>query len=57
MRFAELFLDEDDALIFGRMRRKRHSSVYDSVGVISAGEAEYAVSVAKTLVQKIEMLI
>lgn len=27
VKFAELFLDESDALVFDRMRRKRHSSV------------------------------
>ena len=36
--------------------RKRHSSVYDAAGIISAAEAEVAVSAAEALVQKIAML-
>ena len=35
VKFAELFLDKQDAIIFDRMRRKRHSSVYDMAGSIS----------------------
>jgi uncharacterized protein (UPF0332 family) len=44
VKFAELFLDKQDAIIFDRMRRKRHSSVYDMAGSISETEAESAVS-------------
>ena len=43
--------------IFDRMRHKRHSPVYDAVGVISAVEAEFAVSAAEALVQKVAMLL
>ena len=57
VKFAGLFLGEGDVLIFDRMRRKRHSSVYDAVGVISAAEAEFAVSAAEALVQKVAMLL
>ena len=35
VKFAELFLDNQDAIIFDRMRRKRHSSVYDMAGSVS----------------------
>lgn len=31
IRFAKLFLKEDDVIMFG-MRRKRHNAVYGSVG-------------------------
>ncbi len=57
VRFAELFLNEGDIFIFDRMRRKRHSLVYDTAGAISGVEAEFAVRAAETLMQKIETLL
>jgi uncharacterized protein (UPF0332 family) len=57
VKFAELFLDKQDAIIFDRMRRKRHSSVYDMAGSISETEAESAVSHAEVLIRKIEYLL
>jgi uncharacterized protein (UPF0332 family) len=57
VKFAELFLDKQDAVTFDRMRRKRHSSVYDMAGSISETEAESAVSHAKGLIRKIEDLL
>jgi len=54
VRFVELFLDEEIVIIFDRMRRKRHSTVYDAAGTISKREAENAVDTAENLVQKIE---
>jgi len=57
VKFAELFLDKQDAIIFDRMRRKRHSSVYDMAGSISETEAESAVSHAEVLIHKIEDLL
>lgn len=57
VRFAELFLDEEIVIIFDRMRRKRHSTVYDTAGTISKREAENAVDAAKKLVQDIEEMI
>lgn len=57
VKFAGLFLSEGDALVFDRMRRKRHGSVYDTVGTISAAEAEFAVSAAVALVQKVTTLL
>ena len=57
VKFAELFLESQDAIIFDRMRRKRHSSVYDSAGSISETEAESAVGHAEVLVRKIEDLL
>lgn len=57
VKFAELFLDTQDAIIFDRMRRKRHSSVYDMAGSISETEAESAVSHAEVLIRKIEGLL
>jgi len=50
VKFAGLFLDEDGVLVFDRMRRKRHSSVYDTAGT----EAEFAVGAAEVLVHKVE---
>ena len=35
VKFVEFFVDSNDAIIFDRMRRKRHSSVYDTAGSIS----------------------
>ena len=57
VKFAELFLDTPDAVTFDRMRRKRHSSVYDSAVSISETEAESAVGHAESLVRKIEALL
>ena len=57
VKFAELFLDTPDAVTFDRMRRKRHSSVYDMAGSISEMEAESAVRHAEVLVRKIEALL
>lgn len=57
VRFAELFLDEEIVIIFDRMRRKRHSTVYDTAGTISKREAENAVDTAEKLVQDIEEMI
>ena len=57
VRFAELFLDEEIVTIFDRMRRKRHSTVYDTAGTISKREAENAVNTAEKLVQDIEEMI
>jgi len=54
---AELFLDKNDALVFDRMRRKRHSSVYDTSGAITNTEAEFAVSEAGVLIQRIENIL
>ena len=57
VRFAELFLDEEIAIIFDRMRRKRHSTIYDTAGTISKREAENAIDTAEKLVQGIEEMI
>ena len=57
VKFAELFLEKPDALIFDRMRRKRHTSVYDISGSISETEAESAVNHAKLLIRQIEELL
>jgi len=57
VKFAELFLDRSDTIIFDRMRRKRHSSVYDMAGSISETEAESAISHAEILIRKIETLL
>jgi uncharacterized protein (UPF0332 family) len=42
VKFAELFLDQNDTITFDRMRRKRNSSVYDTTGTITESEAEFA---------------
>ena len=57
VKFAELFLDEHDSIIFDRMRRKRNSSVYDAAGSITEGEAVFAVKQAEQLVKKIFAVI
>jgi len=57
VKFAELYLDKHDAVIFDRMRRKRNSSVYDSSGIIPENEAEFAINQSEILVQKIVALI
>lgn len=57
IRFARLFLKEEDVISFDRMRRKRHIAVYDSVGSISRTEAENALSRAKKFILEVEMLI
>ncbi len=57
IRFAKLFLKEDDVIMFDRMRRKRHTAVYGSVGMISRMEAENALSRDEKFILKIETLI
>lgn len=57
VRFAELFLETNDAITFDRMRRKRNSSVYDTAGTITESEAEFALEQAEILVRKIEACI
>ena len=57
VRFARIFLEEEDVISFDRMRRKRHIAVYDTVGSISRTEAENAISRAEKFILEIEMLI
>jgi uncharacterized protein (UPF0332 family) len=57
VKFAELYLLKNDAVVFDRMRRKRHSSVYDTAGAISEAEAEFAVGQAERLIRLIESLL
>jgi uncharacterized protein (UPF0332 family) len=57
VKFAGLYLDPKEALVFDRMRRKRHSSVYDTAGAITESEAEFAVGQAEILVRIIEALL
>jgi uncharacterized protein (UPF0332 family) len=44
-------------IIFDRMRRKRHSSVYDTTGSIPETKAESAIRYAEVLIRKIEELL
>jgi uncharacterized protein (UPF0332 family) len=57
VRFAEIFLDEEMVIVFDRMRRKRHSTIYDTVGTISKKEATYAIDTAERAIQDIERMI
>jgi uncharacterized protein (UPF0332 family) len=57
VKFAGLFLDSNDSIIFDRMRRKRNSSVYDSAGSITESEAVFAAKQAEDLVKKIFAVI
>lgn len=57
VKFAGLFLDNNNTVIFDRMRRKRNSSVYESSGTVTENEAEFAVSQSEVLVEKIVALI
>lgn len=57
VKFAALFLEEKDAVVFDRMRRKRHISVYDAAGAVSAAEAEFSVEQAERLTGVIEALL
>lgn len=57
VKFVELYVDANDAITFDRMRRKRHSSVYDTAGSISGTEAESAIGHAEHLIRKIEGLL
>jgi len=57
VRFAEIFIDEETVIVFDRMRRKRHSTIYDIAGTISKQEAAHAIDAAERLIQKIEQLI
>jgi uncharacterized protein (UPF0332 family) len=57
IRFAELFLMKEDVVILDRMRRKRHTTIYDTAGTISEIEAENIVRRAEKLVQEIVKMI
>ena len=57
VRFAELFLRKEDAIILDRMRRKRHTTIYDTAGTISKIEAENIVMRAEKLVREIVKMI
>ena len=57
VKFAGLFLDTHDTVIFDRMRRKRNNSVYESSGTVTENEAEFAVSQSEVLVEKLVALI
>ena len=57
IRFAELFLMTEDVIILDRMRRKRHTTIYDTAGTISEIEAENIVRRAEKLVQEIVKMI
>ncbi len=57
VRFAELFLRKEDVIILDRMRRKRHTTIYDTAGTISEIEAENIVMRAEKLVQEIIKII
>jgi len=57
VKFAGLFLEKNDAVIFDRMRRKRNNTVYDQAGAITETEAEAAVRHAEMLIRKIGDLL
>ena len=57
VKFSELFLDNSDTIVFDRMRRKRHSSVYDQAGTVSETEAESAIRHAEDLIRKIDTIL
>jgi uncharacterized protein (UPF0332 family) len=57
VRFASIYLDEQDAIAFERMRRKRHSTVYDTAGTVSRAEAESAIRMAEKILGTIRELI
>jgi uncharacterized protein (UPF0332 family) len=57
VRFAELFLDKDIVIVFDRMRRKRHISVYDTAGSISKTEAKTAIQTAEEILHIIKQRI
>lgn len=57
VRFAELYLDEGTVLVFDRMRRKRHASLYDTAGTISMGEAKMAITTAEAIFADIKKRI
>lgn len=57
VKFAALYLEEKDVVVFDRMRRKRNSTVYDASGSVSETEAEFAVEQAEHLTRVIESLL
>lgn len=57
VRFSELYFDTNTVLIFDRMRRKRHTSIYDTAGTISTGEAKIAIQTAEKILATIKQQI
>ena len=50
-------LRKEDVILLDRMRRKRHSTIYDTAGAISKKEAEKAMGRAEKLVHEIERIL
>jgi uncharacterized protein (UPF0332 family) len=57
VRFADRFLQKEDAIAFDRMRRKRHTTLYDTAGTVSEQEAQNAVERAERLVHELEKML
>ena len=61
VRFTRLTLPHEkyqqQVTLFDQMRRKRNRLMYETVGLVSAQEAEQALSFARTLVEDIRSLI
>jgi len=60
VRFAETILGDEfkkEIATFDRLRRKRHTIVYDIAGSISEYEAEFAVKSAEKFIRKIEKIL
>lgn len=57
VRFAELYFDRDVVIIFDRMRRKRHASIYDTAGTISSNEAKTAITTAEEIFKDVQKRI
>ena len=50
-------LRKEEVILLDMMRRKRHSTIYDTAGAISKREAENAMRRAEKLVHEIERIL
>lgn len=57
VKFASLYLKEEDFLYFERMRRMRHRAVYETAGITSFTKAEKAILRAQKVLKYIERLL
>lgn len=60
IKFIEVALGEEfnkEITTLDRLRRKRHTALYDEVGTISEFEADFAVKTAKKFLEKIRNML
>jgi uncharacterized protein (UPF0332 family) len=55
--FLGYFLEKKEVDIFSKMRKQRHKSIYERVGIISHTDAEYALERAELIINNIKSIV